>query len=153
MANVIQATITATKKPKISLEGGIISSVNPLISASITRAMQSGAGIRIKKTEEWNAETSYIPPFTQIVVYSDYSRETLDDGTVIDVPNIKIGDGTTYIVDLPFIDAIDRTARGLLTEHINDRVVHTNDIERMAWNSGMNVNAVGEELVFNLVID
>lgn len=73
--------------------------------------------------EEWNNNRSYIPAAGDIIVYSDYKQE---DGKVI--AGVKIGDGTTYVVDLPFLtDAYQ--------EHINNSSIHITSEERTFWNN------------------
>lgn len=51
-----------------------------------------------RTTEEWNAEISLIAKKNTIYVYTDYSKDR--EGK--DVPNIKIGDGKAYLIDMPF---------------------------------------------------
>lgn len=56
-----------------------------------------GGRIITKTTAEWEATPTRVSSLNTIYVYSD-SRQT-DDGYI---PRLKVGDGTTYIVDLPF---------------------------------------------------
>lgn len=56
-----------------------------------------GGRIITKTTAEWNATPTRLSQKNTIYVYSD-SRE--EGGEYI--PRLKVGDGTTYIVDLPF---------------------------------------------------
>lgn len=51
-------------------------------------------------TAEWSAQTTLVSLRGAIYVYSDYST----DGQGRDVPNIKVGDGLAYVVDLPFMN-------------------------------------------------
>ncbi len=51
-----------------------------------------------RTTEEWNAERDLIAKKNTIYVYTDYTKDELDN----DVPNIKIGDGKAYLIDMPF---------------------------------------------------
>ena len=56
-----------------------------------------GGRIITKTTAEWEATPTRVSSLNTIYVYSD-ARQT-DDGYI---PRLKVGDGTTYIVDLPF---------------------------------------------------
>lgn len=81
----------------------------------------------VKTTSEWNSDISYIPNKGYICVYSDHSTK---DNKFI--PAIKIGDGTSYLIDLPFVLDID--IEEALNSHINDSVKHITSAERELWN-------------------
>lgn len=55
--------------------------------------------IKLKRdtTAHWNAATGFIPLAGEVIIYTDYRSE---NGT--DVPGMKVGDGQTYVQDLPF---------------------------------------------------
>jgi len=55
-------------------------------------------------TEEWNETPELVSKENYIYVYTDY-KTTLIDGNEVDVPGLKIGDGETLLIDLPFVDA------------------------------------------------
>lgn len=84
----------------------------------------------ISKTKaEWNAEPQYMTVKDMIYVYTDYRQEE-DPNTheIKNIPAVKIGDGTSYLIDMPF-------ATIPITEE---------DIER--WNNKSTLNvAVDEE--------
>ena len=56
-----------------------------------------------KTTAEWNNEFLYIPKKGDICIYSDYLITTNENGDKINSPALKIGDGITTIINLPFI--------------------------------------------------
>ena len=61
----------------------------------------SGAAFRqviSKTTAEWNANPQIVSSKDIIYVYTDY--KVVDEQNV---PNIKIGDGNAYLIDLPFV--------------------------------------------------
>ena len=68
----------------------------------------------------WNAARNFIPLAGEIIIYTDYRRQ---DG--VDIPGIKIGDGRSYVQDLPFQSGV--------TER---------DIE--FWNNKVNIDDSGE---------
>lgn len=53
--------------------------------------------------ENWAAQRTLISEAKTIYVYTDYMTQIQEDGTIKNIPGIKIGDGTTYLVDLPFV--------------------------------------------------
>ena len=92
-----------------------------------------GARLQLKResTQYWNEALGFIPLEGEIIIYNDYSTIQKEvDGVIqnIKVPAIKIGDGTSYLIDMPFTD--DAYAR-----HILDTVVHITAAERESWNN------------------
>lgn len=64
-------------------------------------------GIYYDKTENWNAQLDFIGQAGAIYIYSDYVTKTDDEGNERAIPSIKIGDGTTPLIDSPFITSSD----------------------------------------------
>lgn len=88
----------------------------------------------IDTTENWNRRTTYVPQEGQIIVYSDYA---VIDG--VNIPNIKIGDGTTYVVDLPFVGDDLRLA---VENHIADTGIHVTPEEKSFWNNKVTTDEI-----------
>lgn len=65
---------------------------------------QSGGGgsqeVYYNTTAGWGAQTTLVSQAGVIYVYSDYKKDSQNR----DVPNIKVGDGQAYVVDLPFMN-------------------------------------------------
>lgn len=77
-------------------------------------------------TATWNAERDLIGQNNHIYVYTDYIVRDEQN-----YPGIKIGDGATYLVDLPFVNAGNEE----MWEHIHDTEVHITNEEREFWNN------------------
>ena len=62
-----------------------------------------GGRIITKTTAEWNETPTRMSVKNTIYVYSD-GREIVDPvtGETSFIPKLKVGDGTSYVVDLPF---------------------------------------------------
>lgn len=110
------------------------------------RAIASGGGFgkalaTTHTTAEWAALTSYIPKKGEICVWSDYR---VVDG--VKYAGIKVGDGLAYAVDLPFVDG---EYADLLTEHIEDTVVHITAAERLFWNNKVSAEYGNETLILS----
>lgn len=72
----------------------------PLINGIVLEGDQSSSDINIidsKTTAEWNSDPTLIAQKNMIYIYTDY-----DEVQGQKIPAIKIGDGTTYLIDLPF---------------------------------------------------
>ena len=80
----------------------------------------------------WNAHTSMISEAGAIYIYSDYKTvyDEVDNPSFI--PGIKIGDGTSYLIDMPFVS--DAMTMELL-RHMNNAEVHITQAERTFWNN------------------
>lgn len=81
-------------------------------------------------TEHWNSQPDLIGKKSHIYVYSDYA-ETEIDGEIVAVPNIKIGDGSAFLIDNPFVT---KSVEDILNLHLNDGDVHISETERDFWN-------------------
>ena len=61
-------------------------------------------------TEMWNSQNRLIAEKDCIYIYKDYEKRCLNDGTIENVPAVKVGDGTSYLIDMPFAVVGDRQA-------------------------------------------
>ena len=89
-------------------------------------------GIYYDLTYNWNNKRDLIAEKGYVYIYSDH--QTIDDaqGRHIPVAGIKIGDGTSYLIDMPFTtDAVSAS----ITSHINNRQVHVSDSDRQFWDN------------------
>lgn len=55
-------------------------------------------------TEKWNAQSGLIGEKGAIYIYSNYATEN-KNGEIINKANIKIGDGKTRLIDVPFVSS------------------------------------------------
>lgn len=93
-----------------------------------------------KKKAEWDLNKDLISQKNVLYIYSDYKSVNKDTEQVF-IPGLKIGDGTTYLIDLPFIND---TAGGskieqMILDHINNNVIHISAEERNFWNNKLNL--------------
>lgn len=92
-------------------------------------------------TAGWNAQTTLKAKEGAIYIYTDYRHN--DDNEPIAA--FKIGDGTSYLIDMPFTDE-------LVWDHINDTDIHITAAERIFWNNKVRcyIDTVedGEDLIF-----
>ena len=96
------------------------------------------AKIIIKTTAEWGALYSNSYPRGTILIYSDHGTIT-NNNTTRTVAGIKIADGSTPIIDLPFVgDDVKQEIMLEITTHINDTVKHITAAERTKWNNKIN---------------
>ena len=101
-------------------------------------------------TAEWNSERLFVPMRGEIIIYMDHGHIQDRQGNTIYVPGVKIGDGSAYLIDLPFVN--DDVAYGILEElrqHTGNQVVHITQSEREFWNNKLNVTVENGNLILN----
>lgn len=79
----------------------------------------SGAKIYYGTCDYWASQPTLISERGSFYVYSDYYY---DDNQPI--PGVKIGDGSAYVVSLPFTDK-------RMVEHITDSSIHLSEQDRL----------------------
>jgi hypothetical protein len=94
-------------------------------------------------TESWDEQRTLIPKKGTIYIYSDRST-IVENGITKYVPGIKIGDGVSYLIDMPFLDS---NVIDALNAHINDSSIHVNREDRTFWDNKISVDISGEELL------
>ena len=109
--------------------------------------------LRRDTTANWNAARGFIPLAGEVIIYTDYqsySAEEYGETVTKYIPGIKMGDGSTYVQDLPFVD---KDLRDKLMAHINNMDIHVTLAEKAFWNNKLNVNdlaeVVDDSLIFN----
>ncbi|MGN0657071.1 MAG: hypothetical protein ACI4KR_09775 [Ruminiclostridium sp.] len=100
---------------------------NENINNTINEKLNTTFPVHYGTTEYWNSQTTLVGEKSHIYIYSDYA--TVED---VSVPNIKIGDGSAYLIDNPFITT---SIEDLLQFHIEDNIKHITEQERTAWNN------------------
>ena len=142
-----------TTPQKVTLDGSPVQNHVPLsisdartplpLSTEQVRIIRGAPKVQVNTTDYWNRQIGYIPDRGDIIVYSDYNGG-VDGSTEGYVPGVKIGDGSAYCIDLPFIT--DAIAQQLLA-HIADTTVHVTEADRDFWDNKLNCEANGETLI------
>lgn len=97
------------------------------------RSLWNSGRVITKTTSEWTEDLSFIPTAGYLCVYSDYKKSIDASGNEYFIPAIKVGDGTTYVVDLPFLEGTQ--TQDFLNRHISDTSSHITEEERAFWNN------------------
>lgn len=101
--------------------------------------------------EYWDTQLSLIAQEGALYIYSDYQTIVDDVGNVTNLAGIKIGDGSAYLIDIPFITDAMSSA---LFEHISNTDVHTTLAEKQFWNNKVSSyldHSNTENLIFSKV--
>lgn len=95
----------------------------------INEELEGKANIQMKTTEEWRQDPSLIGQLNTFYIYTDRNTKVDEEtGRIINVPGIKVGDGSSYLIDLPFVD-------DLFYSHINNLDIHVTLAEKQFWNN------------------
>ena len=82
-----------------------------------------GSSVLYDTTANWNSQSTLVAQRGVVYCYSDHQTSGQTN-----IPGIKIGDGTSYLIDMPFIDK-------LYIDHLSDTTSHITSAERTAWNN------------------
>lgn len=91
-------------------------------------------------TATWNSKPQLVSLKGYIYIYSDYRKNSEQQN----IASMKVGDGTSYLIDMPFVDE-------LLYGHVDDLIVHITQEEREFWNNKIRcyINPLNEQnLIF-----
>ena len=106
--------------------------------------------VRRDTTANWDSRRAFIPLRGEVIIYTDHDQIQDDFGNWIDVPGIKIGDGSAYLIDLPFVGADVRyQILEELRDHSGNTEIHVTPREKEFWNNKLNCQVVNGNLIFN----
>ena len=108
MINKVDMSGTITSN-KTNIAGTI--TAQQLLSGEVFIPETIASKIYYDTTEMWNSQNNLVAQKGHIYIYKDYRSIVNDDGSITTIPSMKIGDGTSYLIDLPFIDGITQEDR------------------------------------------
>ena len=97
-------------------------------------------------TANWNSHRTFIPLRGEVIVYTDYSQTDDGSGHTVNVPGIKIGDGSAYLIDLPFVGG--ETLQELRV-HSSNTDIHVTQNEKTFCNNKLNCEVNSENLILS----
>lgn len=148
MSNNFVYTLQVDTSPELQLKIDSDPNLSMDLAESINIIRREGSKVYYDTTENWNLVPDLISERGAIYVYSDRYSYVDDVGNLILIPGLKVGDGSAYLIDLPFTDA--DTIR-TLAEHIKDNVRHITQEERTFWNNKVS-SYVNQDDTENLVL-
>lgn len=110
-------------KPKIN---------NTTLEGNIMLSQLGLRAIYYDTTSNWNMQPSLISEEGALYIYSDHQMIEDDVGNITYIPGLRIGDGTTYLIDLPFLSTVTTQA---FYEHVNDIYTHVTPESRELWDN------------------
>ncbi len=104
-------------------------------SQKINQMIRNESKIYSDTVEGWGSKPTTVSEKNAVYIYTDALES---DGTYI--PRIKIGDGSSYVVDLPFLNKLE-------IDHINNTAIHVSFDDRLNWDGKIRVYEHGNETV------
>ena len=80
---------------------------------------------------EWANQTQMVSQPNTVYIYRDHRTTTDGQGNTVNIAGFKLGDGSAYVVDLPFLSVDEET----FNQHVNDSTIHITSAERTFWNN------------------
>lgn len=106
--------------------------------------------VRRDTTANWNQRRDFIPMRGEVIIYTDHGTITDDYGEAVSVPGIKVGDGSAYLIDLPFVGTDQRYAiLQELKQHTDNMSIHVTAEDREFWNNKLNCTVNDGRLILN----
>lgn len=102
-----------------------------------------------KTKEEWNSDITFLSEKNVLYIYSNFKVFSKNEQEEIYLPGLKIGDGKSYLIDLPFLNDFDNNIEKVLLDHISNNNIHISDQQRNFWNNKLNYELQDETLILN----
>jgi hypothetical protein len=96
-----------------------------------SQAKQTRILMKTDTTLNWEKAKNFIPMPGEICIYSDgISTNTFnEDGSQIRIPGIKVGDGSTLIKNLPFINGMEAIPFEKINEICGSTLIPGEEVE------------------------
>ena len=125
-------------------------SINSITLEGALTAEDIGLGrVYYDTRENWDGQANLIAEKSVIYIYSNYEYIVDDVGNRTPVAGMKIGDGTSYLIDMPFTS--DSVLK-MVIDHITDQNSHVSEYDRLFWNNKVSTvfnDGEPENLVFS----
>lgn len=121
--------------------------INSIVLTGALDARDLGLGsVYYDTTANWDAQPDLVAEESVIYIYSDYQIYEDDGGNQYPIAGLKIGDGSSYLIDMPFVTDIMSAA---LITHIADSTAHVTAAERAFWNNKVSayMDHISDELL------
>lgn len=123
MAEVTKFSVKLKDSDTLNVKLSDVSTFKVKMKGDVVRVESDN--IHADTTANWNSQIGLVAKKNNIYIYSDYiSGDT-------DIPGMKVGDGTTYLIDLPFLSGNN----DILTSHMLNAVIHVSQADREFWNN------------------
>lgn len=102
---------------------------------------------QMRTMEEWNQDPMFMSKQGVLYIFTNCGY----NGEGQPLTGLKIGDGTSYVIDLPFISGGTIPSQQI-EEHLQNEIIHITMAERNSWNNKVTAyisNIQNETIVFS----
>lgn len=117
-----------------------------LLWSKITNINKHKLNFYSDTVEGWKSKIHYVAEKNTMYIYIDYKKDEDQD---FYIPGIKLGDGKTYLIDLPFLNNVNSSIDKQILQHVKNKDIHITSQQRLFWNNKLNLTMDNENLVFN----
>lgn len=112
---------------------------NPNIQAEFGNVymVEGNSHVLYALTDTWNSQPQLISQRGYIYIYADYKQDSQERN----IAAFKIGDGSSYLIDLPVIQET-------FYNHIENQLIHITQAEREFWNNKVTCYEEGHSVIF-----
>ena len=108
-------------------------SINSIVLEGPMNARDLGlANLYYDTKENWDRQLDLVAEQAAVYVYSNADYIDDGNGNLIPIAGIKIGDGTSYLIDMPFVS---ESVLKIILAHVSDLSVHVTEAEKEFWNN------------------
>lgn len=119
------ANVDAEFDSNASVKADIDANIKPIdVQFGSIYVVSGDCHVLYASTATWNSQPQLVSARGYIYIYSDYRQDEHGQN----VAAMKVGDGSAYLIDMPFTD-------DLLYAHVADNVRHITQEEREFWNN------------------
>ena len=123
MADVTKFSVKLKDPDTLNVKLSDVSTFKVKMNGDVVKVESNN--IHVDTTASWNSQIDLVAKKNNIYIYSDYVTGDTD------LPGMKVGDGTTYLIDLPFLAGNN----DILTQHMLNNVIHVSQADRDFWNN------------------
>lgn len=102
------------------------------LNGNVSAADLGLGAIYYDTTANWDSQRTLIAEAGVVYIYSDAIIGVDEFGNQIPLASIKVGDGTSYLIDMPFITG---GSSEIILDHLANGVIHVSELDREFWDN------------------
>lgn len=115
---VNEQSISGKINEEKNLSGRLAGLANSVSGGLLDPSILDSTSIHYDTKENWDAQRQLIAEKGHFYIYSNASTTQNEKGILVFVPGIKVGDGTSYLIDMPY--SIFGSDHKTLTDYIEN---------------------------------
>lgn len=144
---VNEQSISGKINEEENLRGQLAELANCVSGGLLDPSILDSTSIHYDTKENWDTQRQLIAEKGHFYIYSNAATTQNEKGVLVFAPGIKVGDGTSYLIDMPY--SVFGSDHQILTNHVENTEIHIDNEERSKWNEkvSIKVNAATGTLI------